>query len=233
MSFNRRLTADMNRRVLRAVLMSALVIVPMSLAACSQPPKTEQTTNVDQTDPNATAEDDSDAMGAARLGPADEKFDLRFIDAMILHHEGAIAMAQDAMKKTTREEIKQFAQSVIDRQQQEIDQLKEWRQTWYADAGAEPVIYSTQMKETVAMSEEQKTAAMMQKRLGKVGDRFDSRFMRIMMPHHREAVLMARQALRKAEHPELKELAQTMIDSQNQDIQQLREWLKAWYGAGN
>ncbi|NEQ27465.1 MAG: DUF305 domain-containing protein, partial [Microcoleus sp. SIO2G3] len=75
------------------------------------------------------------------LGPKNETFDLRFVDGMIPHHEGAVAMAQDAIEKSNRPEIKQLAQEIIDAQEREISQLKQWRQSWYANAPAEPVMY--------------------------------------------------------------------------------------------
>lgn len=34
------------------------------------------------------------------LGAADANLDLRFIDGMILHHQGAIAMAKAALQKS-------------------------------------------------------------------------------------------------------------------------------------
>ncbi len=65
------------------------------------------------------------------LGEADEEFDLRFMNAMIPHHEGAVAMAQEALEKSDRPEVKELAQSIIDSQQQEIDQMVQWRKDWY------------------------------------------------------------------------------------------------------
>jgi uncharacterized protein (DUF305 family) len=65
------------------------------------------------------------------LGAGDAEFDLRFINAMIPHHEGAVTMAQDALSKSKRPEIKKLAQSIITSQQKEIEQMKQWRQAWY------------------------------------------------------------------------------------------------------
>ena len=65
---------------------------------------------------------------AMDLGPADAEYDLRFIDAMRLHHQGAIAMAQDARQKSQRPEIKELAREIATSQQTEIDQMKQWRQ---------------------------------------------------------------------------------------------------------
>jgi uncharacterized protein (DUF305 family) len=36
------------------------------------------------------------------LGPADADYDLRFIDAMILHHQGAVVMAKEVQQKSKR-----------------------------------------------------------------------------------------------------------------------------------
>ena len=65
------------------------------------------------------------------LGAANAQFDLRFINAMIPHHQGAITMAQDALGKSKRPEIKQLAQEIIKAQEVEIKQMQQWRQAWY------------------------------------------------------------------------------------------------------
>lgn len=66
-----------------------------------------------------------------KLGKADKNYDLRFMNAMISHHEGAIMMAKDAKQKTQHQEIKTLSQNIIESQQKEIDQMKAWRKAWY------------------------------------------------------------------------------------------------------
>lgn len=73
------------------------------------------------------------AMHSNNLGNADEKYDSRFIDAMIEHHEGAIEMAKDAQLKTKRPEILNLAREIIKAQEKEIEMMKEWKQKWYGD----------------------------------------------------------------------------------------------------
>jgi uncharacterized protein (DUF305 family) len=68
------------------------------------------------------------------LRNAPEPFDLAFIDAMILHHQSAIDAAQLALEQASRPEINTMAQQIIADQQREIDQMQEWRSTWYSDA---------------------------------------------------------------------------------------------------
>lgn len=70
-------------------------------------------------------------MMGMNLGAADDQFDLRFINAMIPHHEGAVTMAQDALNKSKRPEIKKLAQEIITSQQKEIAEMKQWRKAWY------------------------------------------------------------------------------------------------------
>lgn len=74
-----------------------------------------------------------DQMMMDKLGKKDNQYDKRFIDMMIPHHQAAIMMAEDALKNATHPEIKEMAQKIIDTQQKEIEQLKTWRNQWYAN----------------------------------------------------------------------------------------------------
>src|SRR5258708_40000124 len=55
-----------------------------------------------------------------QLGAGDKNYDARFIDMMISHHEGAVMMAQDALKKSERKEIRDMATKMIKEQKQQI-----------------------------------------------------------------------------------------------------------------
>lgn len=72
-------------------------------------------------------------MMVKELGRQDPPYDLRFIDMMIPHHEGAILMAKDALEKASKPELKQKAQNIITSQQKEIDEMKKWRAMWYGE----------------------------------------------------------------------------------------------------
>jgi uncharacterized protein (DUF305 family) len=58
----------------------------------------------------------------------------------------------------------------------------------------------------------------------------ETQFLSCMVPHHRSAVAMAQMALQQATHPELKDMAQSIIRSQNAEIVQMTQWLHDWYG---
>jgi uncharacterized protein (DUF305 family) len=164
------------------------------------------------------------------LGPADADLDLRFIDAMTPHHQGAVEMAKAAQQKSKRPEIQKLAAEIIKAQDKEIAQMKQWRKTWYPKASDTPMAYDAQMDHMMAMSPEQKQGMMMSQDLGAADDDFDLRFINAMIPHHEGAVTMAKEVLGKTKRPEIKQMAKAIIASQQTEIQQMKQWRKAWYG---
>jgi uncharacterized protein (DUF305 family) len=163
------------------------------------------------------------------LGPADANYDLRFIDAMIPHHQGAVEMAKQAQQKSQRPEIKKLAEEIIKAQNTEIAQMKQWRLTWYSQAGNKPMAYNSQMGHMMQMSPDQMKAMMMSMDLGVADTEFDLRFINAMIPHHEGAVTMAQDALKKSQRPEIKQLAQSIIKSQKAEIKQMKQWRQTWY----
>lgn len=167
---------------------------------------------------------------AMDLGPADANYDLRFIDGMIPHHQGAIVMAKEAQQQSKRPEIKKLADEIIKAQNQEISQMKRWRTAWYPKAGDKPMAYDSKMGHMMEMSSEQMQAMMMNMNLGAADKDFDLRFINAMIPHHEAAVTMAKDALKKSQRGEVKKLAQAIIKAQNTEINQMKQWRTAWYG---
>jgi uncharacterized protein (DUF305 family) len=166
---------------------------------------------------------------AMELGPADANYDLRFIDGMILHHQGAVVMAQEAQQKSTRPEIKKLAAEIIAAQQDEISKMKAWRTSWYPNAATTPMGYSSSMGHMMPMSQEQMNTMMMSGDLGAADNQFDLRFINGMIPHHEGALVMAKDALAKSTRPEIKQLAEAILSSQTGEIDQMKKWRKDWY----
>ena len=67
----------------------------------------------------------------------------------------------------------------------------------------------------------------MNKMSAATGKEFDLMFIDMMTPHHEGAVVMAKEALTKAEHSEIKKLARQIIDAQEKEIAQMNEWKAA------
>lgn len=63
-----------------------------------------------------------------------DDFDKEFLLQMMLHHEGAVEMAKQVLAQSKREDLKAFAQQIIDSQNKEIDQMKSWQANWFSPA---------------------------------------------------------------------------------------------------
>ncbi len=57
-------------------------------------------------------------------------FDEAFINAMIVHHEGAIKMAEQAEHRAQHQEIIDLSKNIITAQTSEIEQMKQWKKSW-------------------------------------------------------------------------------------------------------
>jgi uncharacterized protein (DUF305 family) len=164
------------------------------------------------------------------LGPADADFDLRFIDGMTLHHGGAILMAKEAQQKTKRPEIQKLATQIIKAQDTEIAEMKQWRKAWYSKASNLLRSWNAETGHMTDIKPEQKQSMMMNQTLGVADARFDLRFINAMIPHHEGALEMAKEAQQKSKRTEVKQLANSIMASQQAEIQQMKQWRKAWYG---
>ena len=164
--------------------------------------------------PTATAGHDMAGHDMATMSMThDAPYDAKFIDSMIVHHQGAIAMVQEALEKAQRTELKQFAQNVIMVQAGEITQLQVWRNNWYP---------------TVAISAG--TGIDMGDMMVSQDDSvsYDLRWIDAMISHHQAAITMAQEALTKAEHADIKNLSQAVIEMQSAEITQLEAWRDQW-----
>lgn len=59
-----------------------------------------------------------------------QQFDLRFVEMMIEHHEGAIAMAEMVLDQGENPQVADLATRIIEAQQAEIEQLRRWQEDW-------------------------------------------------------------------------------------------------------
>lgn len=74
------------------------------------------------------------SMMTALEGKKGEGFDREFIIQMTVHHQGAIQMAEMALKNSKRPEIKELATNIIAAQNTEIQQMQEWHQMWFGSS---------------------------------------------------------------------------------------------------
>lgn len=151
---------------------------------------------------------------------ASAPYDLQFLDTMTAHHQSAVEMAK-AATKSDNAELKAFAAKIISQQEKEIAQMKSWRGKWFAERPP------AQNAEMPGIADSLKGLNM--KKMQTAGDKnFDLRFLGMMSAHHQGAITMAREALDKSEHEEIKTLANQIIKSQEAEINKMQEWKTAW-----
>lgn len=155
---------------------------------------------------------------------ASQPYDLKFLDTMTHHHQGAVDMAKMAVEKASHPELKAFAQKIIVDQNKEIAQMKDWREKWYA---GKPMAMNMEMP---GMSDSMKMMMgdEMKKMEAATGNDFDLHFLDMMTRHHAGAITMSKEALTRTEHPEIKTLANNIIKAQEAEIKQMADWKKAW-----
>ena len=71
------------------------------------------------------------SMNAELQGKTGDAFDQAFLSEMIIHHQGAVEMAQLALTNAKHQEIKDLAKAIIVAQNKEIADMKGWAKAWY------------------------------------------------------------------------------------------------------
>jgi uncharacterized protein (DUF305 family) len=137
-------------------------------------------------------------------------------------------MAQQVLQKSKRPELIKLAQGIIANQNKEIAQMQLWRKQWYPKASATPIMWHAEMNHEMAMTPAHKQSMMMSMSLGKADAGFDVRFLDAMIPHHQGAVTMGKDLLLKSKRPQMKKLAQSIIKSQQEEIDLMTQWQKEW-----
>ncbi|HWH37083.1 MAG TPA: DUF305 domain-containing protein [Candidatus Limnocylindrales bacterium] len=168
-------------------------------------------------------------------GGAPGEIDRAFIDMMVPHHESAVAMAQLAIERAERAELREMAHAIIEEQQREIEQLRGWRERWFGSADTPPMDRMPLMPgvEMPGMPGHAGGTMDMTRdvELLRVAEHFDRTFLELMIEHHRSAVAAAEAVARESSVQEVRALAEQVITSQQAEIQQMSGWLAEWYPA--
>jgi uncharacterized protein (DUF305 family) len=145
----------------------------------------------------------------ADLGKADKYVDLRYLNAMIAHHGGAINLAQQAKEKTNRPEIKQLAEDILAGEPKAIAELYQWKKDWYKDV--------------------RKVNDKAVPNLGEYDENFDLRFLNALIAHHEEGIIMAKEIRLKSTRAEVLSNADAVIEFLSGGLTMLKEWRTEWY----
>lgn len=148
--------------------------------------------------------------------------DEAFIDNMVPHHQGAVEMAEVALDNAEHDEVVELARRIIASQKSEIMELKSIKQREFGTSNIPADMGSRQM------------GGMGMMKPGLLADErpFDRAFIDAMIPHHRSAIAMANVTLDKSDNPEIRTLAEDIVQAQKREIEQMESWRKEWYPGG-
>jgi uncharacterized protein (DUF305 family) len=127
------------------------------------------------------------------------------------------------ISNSERPEMRQLYENIQKGQTEQIEQMQEWRKEWYPNVGQPSGMMGD--GQTRSMMGNGMMDGSMQGMMG--GNVLDTMFLKMMIPHHQMAVDMSDEALSKAEHPELRDLAQKIRDEQSSEIELMQEYLDA------
>lgn len=152
---------------------------------------------------------------------------INFLQGMIPHHEAAIDMAESYLKYGgTDQELKTLAEEIIDTQTAEVDQMHQLIETITASGKKEEEkekkyleAYQNIMSQYHTMdhgtSSHQNT---------------EQAFADGMLMHHQMAVAMSEAILEYSGEEDVKKLAETIIDAQKKEIEQMEDILERLQG---
>lgn len=142
--------------------------------------------------------------------------DVDFAAMMIMHHQGAIAMANLELQEGSNAEMRAMAQAIITEQEQEIQELQGILSALTPDEMDMEFMEEQmmQMDKMDAMADQQMIT----------GD-IDNDFASLMIIHHQAAIDSASSYLHHGSNPELLSMANMIIEAQNAEIIAMSNWL--------
>jgi uncharacterized protein (DUF305 family) len=131
---------------------------------------------------------------------------------MIDQSQEVLAMATLAVDRAVHTELEAFAQGVVADRTGDIATLQAMLQTWYGIAYTPPAADAGRLE---SLS----------------GEDFEEAFMTRLIRADRQSVRGARHCAARADHPELISFCFNQAAEETGEIDQLSNWLCAWYGS--
>ena len=143
------------------------------------------------------------------FGRPDRTLDLRYINAMIAHHRGAMLLATQAGTQTQRQEMKDLSAMILRDEPKAIDELYTWKKDWYGD--------TKQVKDPIVSN------------LGTYDEKFDLRFLNALIAHHEAGLLMTKEIKTKSSRTEILNNADAVDTFLTTTLKLFKDWRTQWY----
>lgn len=179
-------------------------------------------------------------LGGDDSVPASDSVDVGFAQDMSVHHNQAIDMSAIALTNATDQRVRTLAFDMLTSQQNQVGQMQGWLAVWDRspvgtdgymgwmsgdEHGHSMSSMSTEGSGPVAampgMASTEELAALRQA----TGPAVDVMFLQLMLRHHEGGLSMMEYAADHAETPALKQLAQSMISTQQSEATLMKQYL--------
>ena len=145
-----------------------------------------------------------------------------FARDMIAHHEQAVEMALILRDRTTDSTLRDYALDIILTQQGQVGQMQGWLSSYGVPlVGANPPMRG--QGEMMGMAKRADVNALRTVSVPQL----EVRFLQLMITHHEGGVMMAHDVLDRTRRPEVRRLAQSVVDGQTAEIRFMEGLLKA------
>ena len=143
------------------------------------------------------------------LGQTDKTSDLRYINAMIAHHRGAMLLADQLGKNTTRPDMQVLSKNILNDEPKAIEELYSWKKDWYGDTKVvqDPVVAN----------------------LGPSDEKFDLRFLNAIIAHHEAGIVMTKETRLKSSRAEVLNNVDAVEDFLSNGLVTLKGLRSTWY----
>lgn len=166
----------------------------------------------------------SSESAAPSVDDSHNEADVTFTQNMVVHHEGAIVMANLAGRTASTAEVKTLADRIAAAQEPEILEMQSWLVAWGAQSAADVDMDGMEMDgmDMGGLSQEEAMAELK----AVTGTEFDRRFLELMVEHHEGAIEMSQSQLAAGGNPGALELAQSIMDAQEAEITEMEQLLQ-------
>jgi uncharacterized protein (DUF305 family) len=179
---------------------------------------------------------------ASVVMPADDSVDAGFARDMQVHHAQAVQMSVLVRDNTDDPAVRTLAYDIATTQQQQIGQMFAWldmwglsqysqnpTMAWMTDDGGHDMANMDHMDDDAPVSANampgMATPAQMEELRTARGQAASVLYLQLMIRHHLGGIEMAQYALDHAEVDQVRELAQTIVTSQQAEVEAMNDML--------
>ena len=207
------------------LLPAALTAVALTLSACTD---STDSTEASPAAPTTVAGATTSVAGTVASGQDEEhsQADVMFAQMMLPHHQQAIEMSDIILAKDDiPADVAALAEEIKAAQGPEIAQLTDWLEQWGEPTQPEGMDMDMGGDHDMAQMEGMLSDEDVQQLSDAPGPEAAELFLNQMIAHHEGAVAMAEDQVENGTYPPAVDLAQTIIDTQQQEIDTMRQLL--------